>query len=230
MKTTEHTTPSRLGELILAWLLVHRDGGTVHEIEKQLRPTLEQRFPTLPERRRTIDEELGSLKQGGYVKAVRRSSFAVSANGERAALGAMGLKALPAMANWRTVREILFIHWILQFVLFTTVEAAAPPPKKQMPLPADDKAFTQCVLAAARASKTGRFGDDKVFISHIVQQLEAGGYAVGDVEAFKNRLVAVHRGRLLSMSRADLVQAMDPGDVDASETKYLSARFHFVSI
>ncbi|XXX73964.1 hypothetical protein WMF30_40590 [Sorangium sp. So ce134] len=97
-------------------------------------------------------------------------------------------------------------------------------------LPADDTAFAERVLAAARSSKTGRFGDDKVFISHVFQRLAEQGDAVGDQDAFKARLVSAHRRGLLSLNRADLVEAMDPADVNASETRYLSATFHFVRI
>ncbi|WP_437965140.1 hypothetical protein WMF04_36625 [Sorangium sp. So ce260] len=97
-------------------------------------------------------------------------------------------------------------------------------------LPADDTAFAARVLAAARSSKTGRFGDDKVFISHVFQRLAEQGDAVEDQDAFKARLVSAHRRGLLSLNRADLVEAMDPADVNASETRYLSATFHFVRI
>ena len=51
---------------------------------------------------------------------------------------------------------------------------------------------------------------------------------------FKERLVQVWRKGLLnrygiSLSRADLVEAMDPADVRDSQTKYLNAELHFVS-
>ncbi|AUX45899.1 uncharacterized protein SOCE26_073990 [Sorangium cellulosum] len=110
-----------------------------------------------------------------------------------------------------------------------SVPSGAPVPAGAA-LPADDTAFAARVLAAARSSKTGRFGDDKVFISHVFQRLADQGDAVGDPDAFKARLVSAHRRGLLSLNRADLVEAMDPADVDASETRYLSATFHFVRI
>lgn len=112
------------------------------------------------------------------------------------------------------------------------INGAAQPPAQPaiVPLPEDDAAFAARVLAAARASKTGRFGGDKVFISHILRRLAEEGAAVGDTEGLKARLVSVHRQGLLSLSRADLVEAMDPKDVANSETRYLSATFHFVRI
>ncbi|WP_433928279.1 hypothetical protein [Sorangium cellulosum] len=97
-------------------------------------------------------------------------------------------------------------------------------------LPADESAFAARVLEAARASKTGRFGDNKVFISHVLRRLAEDGVAIGDSDAFKARLVSAHRRGLLALNRADLVEAMDPADVDASETRYLSTTFHFVRI
>ena len=45
---------------------------------------------------------------------------------------------------------------------------------------------------------------------------------------FKQRLVEANRDHLLHLSRADLVQAMDPRLVAESETAYLNATFHFV--
>jgi hypothetical protein len=47
---------------------------------------------------------------------------------------------------------------------------------------------------------------------------------------FKTRLVEANRDGLLRLSRADLVQAMDPARVTESETHYLNATFHFVLI
>ncbi|WP_438014921.1 hypothetical protein WMF18_29045 [Sorangium sp. So ce315] len=98
------------------------------------------------------------------------------------------------------------------------------------PLPADEPAFAARVLEAARASKSGRFGDNKVFISHVLRRLAEDGVAIDDADAFKARLVSAHRRGLLALNRADLVEAMDPADVDASETRYLSTTFHFVRI
>ena len=51
-----------------------------------------------------------------------------------------------------------------------------------------------------------------------------------DLDAFKERLAEANNARLLDLSRADLVQAMDPEDVRESEVHYLNATFHFVRI
>jgi hypothetical protein len=104
--------------------------------------------------------------------------------------------------------------------------AAAPPAP-----PFDLAAFAERVRAAARASETGRFGDNKVFISHVWRKLRGDDAFAGVSEAdFKTRLTeANHRG-LLSLSRADLVEVMNPDDVRASETPYLHTSFHFVQV
>lgn len=107
--------------------------------------------------------------------------------------------------------------------------APEPGSNKSAPLPNDDAAFAACVIAAARATRTGRFGDNKVFISHVISRLRGDGASIDD-QAFKARLVSAHQQGLLSLSRADLVEAMDPNDVDASEARYRSATFHFVRI
>ena len=51
-----------------------------------------------------------------------------------------------------------------------------------------------------------------------------------DFPTFKQRLAEANNARLLDLSRADLVQAMDPEDVQLSEVSYLNASFHFIRI
>ena len=91
------------------------------------------------------------------------------------------------------------------------------------------------MLGAARTAKTGWFGDNKVFISHVWRALgEPNAWASHDgpdlLADFKARLVEAHQARLLSLSRADLVEAMPREDVAASETRYRRATFHFVRV
>ncbi|HEX8434019.1 hypothetical protein [Archangium sp.] len=99
----------------------------------------------------------------------------------------------------------------------------APPRREEL------RTFAERVKEAAKASTTGHFGEDKVFISHVwrILQKQARGL---DERTFKDRLVEANRERLLSLSRADLVEAMDPRDVAASETRYLGASFHFIAL
>lgn len=97
---------------------------------------------------------------------------------------------------------------------------------------ADDLAeFGERVQAAARASVSGRFGPNKVFIGQVWRQLEADPHVANmDLDAFKSRLIEANRVGLVSLSRADLVEAMNPEEVVASETRHLNAVFHFVTI
>ena len=89
--------------------------------------------------------------------------------------------------------------------------------------------FAERVREAARASTSGRFGGDKIFISHVWHALRNQVRGL-DEQTFKDRLLEANRARLLSLSRADLVEAMDPADVSASETRYLGATFHFIAL
>lgn len=109
--------------------------------------------------------------------------------------------------------------------------AHAVPPSGQSRPAFDLPAFAQRVLAAARRSASGRFGDNKVFISHVYRGLEVEPTAAGgDLLQFKCRLLEANREGLLRLSRADLVEAMDPDDLRDSATVHDNATFHFIRI
>ncbi len=92
-------------------------------------------------------------------------------------------------------------------------------------------AFAQGTLDAARSSPTGHFGEHKVFIHHVWRQLQQMGVFPALTESeFKQRLTEANQAGLLVLSRADLVEAMNPEDVRASETSYLNATFHFLQV
>ncbi len=95
----------------------------------------------------------------------------------------------------------------------------------------DVRTFAAAATRAAAASPTGWFGDNKVFIAHAWRQYQANGESPPlDLPAFKAHLVEANRARSLTLSRADLVAAMDPADVRESQTQYLNAEFHFILI
>jgi hypothetical protein len=85
------------------------------------------------------------------------------------------------------------------------------------------------VLAVARGSRVREYGPDKVFIASVWEALasDADIAALGE-QGFKDVLAEAHRRGLLVLSRADLVAAMDPRDVAASETKHHNATYHFI--
>lgn len=89
--------------------------------------------------------------------------------------------------------------------------------------------FAEAALAAARSCESGRFGDRKVFISHVWEQLiRSSRFEQMGIDEFKQRLVDANREGSLALSRADLVEAMSPEDVAASRTEHLNGEFHFV--
>jgi hypothetical protein len=91
--------------------------------------------------------------------------------------------------------------------------------------------FAEQVKTAARTCTSGRFGDNKVFIAHVWKAIQdVPPFQSMDLTIFKEQLAAANNARLLDLSRADLVQAMDPEDVRQSEVHYLNATFHFVRI
>jgi hypothetical protein len=91
--------------------------------------------------------------------------------------------------------------------------------------------FSERVEDAARASETGRFGGNKVFISHVWRKLRSEGDYTDMPEAeFKKHLTQANHAGLLRLSRADLVEAMNPEDVESSVTRYHDAAFHFVTV
>lgn len=100
------------------------------------------------------------------------------------------------------------------------------------PRPADGLAgFAESVRGAAQATRTGRWHDNKVFISHVWKELRRQGVAGAmTFEEFQGRLLEANRARLLELDGADMVQAMPREDVAASETTYLNAAFHFVRL
>lgn len=87
------------------------------------------------------------------------------------------------------------------------------------------------ILAAARAPGTSRFGEGKAFIGSVWQRLSTDPDVceLGET-GFKRLLVEAHQRGELTLSRADLVSAMDPKDVATSETRHLNATYHFIQI
>src|SRR5690606_6950954 len=83
----------------------------------------------------------------------------------------------------------------------------------------------------AAAPRVKRFGERKLFIGSAWEALkdEPRVAALG-IDGFKDVLVEAHRRGVLELSRADLVAAMDPADVAASETRHLNATYHFIQL
>lgn len=91
--------------------------------------------------------------------------------------------------------------------------------------------FAAKVMEAARSSPTGRWHDNKIFISHVWAEIQRRGWAGAmTLDAFRERLLEAQKAQLMTLSRADLVQAMSPEDVAASEIAYLNATFHLIRL
>jgi hypothetical protein len=106
-----------------------------------------------------------------------------------------------------------------------------PPPQESLPAePFDLTAFAATVRALAQGSPAeDRFHDNKVFIAALWRaSQQEPNFPRLSLPEFKERLVEANSQNLLHLSRADLVQAMDPNLVADSETAYLNATFHFV--
>lgn len=105
---------------------------------------------------------------------------------------------------------------------------AAPAFVPGRPGPSDLRSWAAWVLAEAAQVPPWSLGSDKRFISDLWARL--GTRAAPSLQAFKERLFQAHQARLLSMSRADLVEAMPPDKVAVSEFEYLGSTWHFVRV
>ncbi len=95
----------------------------------------------------------------------------------------------------------------------------------------DLEAFALTVRSAARTCPTGRFGDNKVFISHVWRELEdEPRFAPLGLPGFKAHLVAANRERLLNLLPADLNQAFDPADLRESAATQFHSTYHFIVV
>jgi hypothetical protein len=103
-------------------------------------------------------------------------------------------------------------------------------PRRKAPPPSDPFGhFVQRVRTTANGANVRRYGDDKVFIGSVWQALASDPELSGLGEReFKRLLVEAHRRGSLVLARADLVAAMNPEDVRASETTHLNATYHFI--
>jgi len=89
--------------------------------------------------------------------------------------------------------------------------------------------FAKRVQDTADALVDGRYDEQRVFISAVWDRLRDDPIVADmTLATFKTYLTVANREGLLNLNRADLVGAMDPQRVAASETLYLNATFHFV--
>ena len=127
----------------------------------------------------------------------------------------------------KEMRDAVLRRWVDE----QTSPALTPSLPASPPAAFDLSGFVQKVQAAAENCTSGRFGNNKVFVIHVWRALQNdAAFNEMDLAAFKRHLAEANNARLLDLSRADLVQAMDPDDVRLSEVSYLNATFHFIRI
>jgi hypothetical protein len=110
---------------------------------------------------------------------------------------------------------------LLASVEGTAAVRGVKPARTATPTAAEITKAARAVLAAG-----GGFGDSKAFISEVYETL---GLAMS-LPDFKALLVGMQCRGDLNMSRADLVEVMDPVKVATSETRDLGASWHFIRI
>ena len=105
-------------------------------------------------------------------------------------------------------------------------------PPRLAPSRAEDDPLRRFAVRVRRAADSGEvrgFGPDKAFIGSVWQALASDPEIRGlDEREFKRLLVEAHRRGMLVLDRADLVAAMDPRDVSASEITHQNATYHFI--
>jgi hypothetical protein len=144
-------------------------------------------------------------------------------------LGLLAAHAVGARgADVRALRAAILAGWRERSAGAGPSAAPIAAPAEGLDPPA---AFAAAVRAAAVDCPVGRFGRGLVFVADLFEAFAArhpGG--VADLAAFKQRLLDAGRSGLLSLVRADLVEAMDPQIVRRSEIRDLHATFHFVRV
>lgn len=136
-------------------------------------------------------------------------------------------------ADLKALHLALIQAWLTGRELDAQPATAAPQDdartRPEQRLEARAPSLIDAVRSAARDARDGVFGDRKVFISSVWHALRATPpWSQLALDEFKARLVFAHRQRELELARADLVAAMDPVLVAASETRTDGATFHFI--
>ncbi|WP_121970640.1 hypothetical protein [Leptolyngbya sp. BC1307] len=108
-----------------------------------------------------------------------------------------------------------------------SISEAPTQPKAFSNLELED--FANTVLAAAKDTEEGWFGDHKVFISQVWKTLSSQQPDWNlTLDEFKQKLLAASRKEWINLSRADLGYSLDSEDVAASEIIHLQSQFHFI--
>jgi hypothetical protein len=86
-------------------------------------------------------------------------------------------------------------------------------------------------MASARRCRSGRFGEDRLFVSHLWRQFKRDQQPRGmTFEGFKQQLLDANRARYLSLVCADTAPLLPQKDVRESAIRFRSSTFHFLCL
>lgn len=154
-----------------------------------------------------------------------------------AAVGRTGLAFMAHLVALDVRERVMVAHDIVRVAYAAPVlearvmwcavgRACAVRPPKATAAPVPRIGMHEAVHEAMK--KAHRFGESKVFISSVWTQLEERAVMWGTLAAFKAWLVEENRSGMVRLARADLVSAMDPEMVSASEVEERGASWHFI--
>lgn len=149
-----------------------------------------------------------------------------------AGLGLVAARALGASSTKASdLRKALLRRWArgeppVQRFLLPRMDPGSPAPALDH---LED--FAAAVLAAGRRVCDGSAGPDRVYIIDAWHALQAAGRPNDlDLGGFKARLLEANGRRLLTLSRADVVEVLSQDKLRASEIDYLTTNFHFLEL
>lgn len=197
-------------------------------------PTLTQALEALAQQQpRHAGENFASRSKTEVREKILRESLIPDQPGElKTRLPALVTKA--RNNSIESLRQAVINHWLDECDA-KTCELHSPLQVKNIPpgpnTPADLTGFARQIQELACQSATGRFGENKVFLSHLWNHFQREPSRDGITrEEFNGRLLEANRRNLITLSRADLISEMDPADVEASEISLPHTTFHFIRI
>jgi hypothetical protein len=150
---------------------------------------------------------------------------------EQVARRAVTKLADASSAKADAVTAALALRWLCEEAALaaSAPEPAATPAREAAPAASTLAHVVAKVRRASAGAGVRRYGPEKVFIASVWEALagDAEIAALGE-QGFKDALAEAHRRGLVTLSRADLVAAMDPRDVAASEIRHHNATYHFI--
>lgn len=86
--------------------------------------------------------------------------------------------------------------------------------------------FATNIIHAAKISKTGKWGENRVFINHAKKNSPYKNLSKAKFDEILNR---ARKEELVTLSRLDIVAESDPKDIAESEISFLNSTFHLIN-